>query len=235
MDDLDFTILQNGCEKHYGIRFAESLGFDYGVKGIIARRDFTFIRNLSNAYKAFLTLHALGYYHCICRMRDLGVTRYDFLYRNFDRRTFMLYLDPARRSHLLSAYARRNRSEVADLIGAEQDRPETMQETLERICILEHGANQYARAIADALDAPALRSVIDRAEGPALRYVMDICLEGRKAVLNSEIEFVERYLAGPADISVPGDPDGIFDRAGFELGKVDWALVDAMMLEWHFF
>lgn len=110
-----------------------------------------------------------------------------------------------------------------------------MEETLERILILEHGANQYALVIADELDAPELRSVIDRAEEPALRYVVDMCLEGRKAVVKTELEFVNRYLNAPGHISVPGDPGGIFDRTKFELGEIDWALVDAMMLEWHFF
>lgn len=218
----EYRFLEEICTKLYGLRIANTESYKHNIKGIMARKQFTFTVGLSDATKTYQLLHVVGHYHFMTSALRKGVRRYDYIFDTFQNASLLVYEEPEERVVCLDLPHESEIYEIPPGIRANR-------------IAFEAGANRYAGLILDYLNMSHLSGLMNAYEPADIRYLLDITTMGRPAIVKDDIQYIERYVCPDLKLEDAPDHEGVFDPISFRIGDIDWSYLEKLKLEFHFF
>jgi hypothetical protein len=220
----EYMFIEQRCKELYGLHVENVQNYKYNIKSIMARKHFTFTEGLSAATKAFQLLHVVGHYHFMTSASRKGVRRYEPIYSTFGNASLHVYEESEARS------------DVAGSVNAGSgDFVEITDEIRVNRILFEMGANKYAILILDYLGMKHIEPLVKLYEPADISYLIDITSRGRPAIVETDFEYIDKYVCSERAIKNEPDLEGVYDADSFRVSDIDWPILEKLKLEFHFF
>ncbi|MER9313277.1 hypothetical protein NKI51_29045 [Mesorhizobium australicum] len=220
----EYATLERRCYELFGLHYHTATEHKYSIKCIIERRRFSFVEGLSNASKAFMILHTIGHYYFITNAVRKGVRRYEHIYDTFENANLHVY-DTIFNDHDSIEHRKRAEYEFGTV-------PEKIR--IDRT-VFEVGANNYAIHVLQFLKMEHLGALVRIYEPADLIYILDVTAGGRHAIVESDHDYLDRYVCNNPTIKDEPDIEGVYEPGKFHINNIDWQSLEDIKLEIHFF
>jgi hypothetical protein len=220
----EYQTLERRCYELYGLHYEIVPAHKYNIKCIIKRRHFSFVDNISHASKAFMLLHTIGHYYFITNAVRKGVKRYEHIYDTFENANLHVY-DTIFNDHDKAERRKDGYNERGTV-------PERVR--IDRT-VFEVGANKYAIHVLDFLGMKHLAPLVRKYEPADLVYILDVTADGRNAIVDTDYDYLDRYVCNNSIIKDEPDLEKVYDPEWFHMNNIDWQTLEEIKLEIHFF
>jgi hypothetical protein len=220
----EYKVLERKCYELYGLHYETVPSHKYCIKCIITRRHFSFADGLSPASKAFMILHTIGHYYFITSAVRKGVKRYEHIYDTFENANLHVY-DTIFNDHDKAEQRKDGHYELGTV-------PEQIR--IDRT-VFEVGANNYSMHLLDFLGMQHLGPLVRIYEPADLLYILDVTARGRHAIVDSDFDYLDKYVCNNSAIKDEPDIEGVYSPDTFHLNDIDWQTLEKIKLEIHFF
>jgi hypothetical protein len=218
MNEKDFQNLTDSLAKRFGLVLSHVDSHPLNIKTIIRGKNIAFSNSVSPASKTFMLLHSLGHYYFICEAKRKKIERYSYIYDLRGVQAALHYYETEGQGS-----------------GLDAPPPMTDDRRKDRVSF-EVGANNFAIDLLSALGFKHLMKVIESYSIGDINYILEVSKGGKKAIVPNDRAYLEEYVCAGLSID-PDDTydDGVYSPESFSIDAIDWAYIEEIKLEIHFF